>query len=109
MTNRKNSETPTKERTASEPLTKKELDKQLDHALKETFPGSDSIAVGQPTGDEVPTHEDDKAAAREAARREKAEEAAKQPADRPVHAPARQKDPKKEAPGKRQENRQKPE
>jgi hypothetical protein len=30
--------------------TKAELDQQLDDALKQTFPASDPISVGQPTG-----------------------------------------------------------
>ncbi len=31
-------------------LSKKELEKQLDKGLKETFPGSDPVTVGQPVG-----------------------------------------------------------
>lgn len=31
-------------------LSKKELEKQLDTGLKETFPGSDPVTVGQPVG-----------------------------------------------------------
>lgn len=31
-------------------LSKKELEKQLDRGLKETFPGSDPVTVGQPVG-----------------------------------------------------------
>lgn len=41
--------------TAHEPverddLDKKELERQLDKGLKETFPGSDPVTVGQPVG-----------------------------------------------------------
>lgn len=31
-------------------LDKKELERQLDRGLKETFPGSDPVTVGQPIG-----------------------------------------------------------
>lgn len=86
----------TKERPPpEEPLTKKELDENLDHALKETFPSSDPIAVGQPTGDEVLKEQTAKAL-----EREEAEAAAKQPADAPLEAPAREKQPKRKAPAK---------
>ena len=33
-------------------LPRKELDQQLGKALEATFPASDPVAVGQPTGDE---------------------------------------------------------
>lgn len=61
-------------------LDKKELEKQLDKGLKETFPGSDPVTVGQPVGPkslkdkgvvDPPTPEE---AAAEKARLEKIEE-----------------------------------
>jgi hypothetical protein len=36
--------------TSDEKPPKVELDRQLDDALKQTFPASDPITVGQPTG-----------------------------------------------------------
>jgi hypothetical protein len=37
----------------SDPKTKSQLDKELDEALKETFPGSDSIAIDATEGKPV--------------------------------------------------------
>ncbi len=38
--------------TKSETLPKGELDKQLDCALRNTFPASDAVSVGEPTSTE---------------------------------------------------------